>query len=359
MGPLDIPNQEYDLNGSTQQSDTQPILLLSTERSGSNLVRSILNAHPEITAPHPPETAFPWRNIASPEDLSAEQRRKLVRDILINKRYSHHPLVEALDIDAIAERINRADPKSFMTVHEALYAEYADVTDSSAWVSKDPSIWDYIEELREYYDDIKIVYLVRDARDVVLSFKNSNAGQYHPYFNAQRWAAEQGRGQELLDSELGESMFQLQYEQLLQNPESVVESLCEFLELEYAPEMLYYYDTDDAQEAAGSAAAFENLSVPIKSDNFGKFHDGLTGAEVKITEKLAGEELEAFNYELTTSEREREEFEFDVERYEERDRTLTRIAAYEDWLGQTDEKVRRYTGRSFSTYMILRYGLLA
>jgi hypothetical protein len=359
MGPLDIPDQEYDLNGSTQQSDTQAILLLSTERSGSNLVRSILNAHPEITAPHPLETAFSWRNIESPENLSAKQRRKLVRDILLNKRFSHHPLVEALDIDAIAERIDRADPKSFMTVHEALYAEYADVTDSSAWVSKDPSIWDYIDELREYYDDIKVVYLVRDARDVVLSFKNSNAGRYHPYFSAQRWAAEQERGLQLLDSESGESMFELQYEQLLQHPESVVKSLCKFLELEYAPEMLYYYDTDDAQEAAESAGAFENLSVPIKSDNFGKFHDDLTGAEIKITEKLASDQLEAFDYELTTSDEEREKFEFDVERYEEGDLTLTRIAAYEDWRNQTNEKIRRYTTRSFSFYMILRYGLLA
>jgi len=359
MGPLDIPDQVYELNGSSQQTDAQPILLLSTERSGSNLVRSILNAHPEITAPHPLETAFPWRNVASPGELSARQRRTLVRDILVNKDYSHHPLVDELEIDAIVERIERADRKSFLTVQEALYAEYAAVNDASAWVSKDPSTWDYIDELREYYDDLKVVYLVRDARDVVLSFKNSNVGRYHPYFNAKRWAAEQAVGLDLLDSKFGESMFELQYEQLLQNPEAVAESLCEFLDVEYAPEMLYYYDTTDAQQAAESAGAFENLSVPIKSDNFGKFHDGLTGAEIKITEKLARDQLQAYDYELTTSQDELDDFELEPEQYERADRDRARVAAYADWRDNTGEKLRRYAGRSFSIYMILRYGLLA
>jgi len=358
MGPLDIPDQEYDLHGSSQQADAQPILLLSTERSGSNLVRSILNTHPDITAPHPLETAFPWRNIASPADLSADQRRNLVRDVLVNKHHSHHPLVDELDVDAIHERVERADPKSFLTVQEALYAEYAATTDATAWVSKDPSIWDYLDELRAYYDDPKVVYLVRDARDVVLSFKNSNVGRYHPYFNAQRWAAEQAVGLDLLDSEVGDSMFELQYERLLQEPESVARSLCDFLGVEYAPEMLYFYDTDDAQRAADSAGAFENLSVPIKSDNFGKFHDGLTGAEIKMTETLAGDQLQAFGYELTTPAGELDDFELDPERYERDDRDTARASAYRDWRENPGEKVRRFAGRSFSIYMILRYGLL-
>jgi hypothetical protein len=359
MGPLDIPDQPYDLGGSSQQFDTRPILLLSTERSGSNLLRSILNTHPDITAPHPLETAFPWRNITSPGRLSADQRWRLVRDILVNKHHSHHPLVDELDIDAVVERIERADAKSFLTVQEALYDTYAETTGASAWVSKDPSIWDYLEELREYYDDLSVVYLVRDARDVALSFKCSNVGRFHPYFNAQRWAAEQDVGLSLLDGEFGDSMYLVRYQDLLEEPESTTAELCEFLGVQYAPEMLYYYDTTDAKQASKSAGAFENLSVPIKSDNYGKFHDGLTDKEIAITETIAGEQLQAFEYTLTTPQDDLAAVELEPDRYEQVDRRLARSSWFERIRENLAETLRRYATRSFSVYMILRYGLMA
>ncbi|MDY7081698.1 MAG: sulfotransferase, partial [Halobacteria archaeon] len=230
-------------------SEKQPIFLLSTERSGSNLVRSILNTHPDISAPHPLETAYPWKKVVSPHEMSERKARKILRDTVINKNYSFHPLEVTIDVDNLYERWTEQKQHSLLSIQNALYFESAEQEDNSAWVSKYPALWDCLDDIMEYYPNPKFVYLVRDARDVVLSFKRSNVGRYHPYYNAKRWQEEQERGIEFL-GEHKDAVHVLQYKKLLQDPESVVKSMCESLDIEYDQRMLYYYETEEAKAAS-------------------------------------------------------------------------------------------------------------
>ena len=360
MPAFDVGEERSIPAGSAQQFDVDPAFLLATERSGSNLVRSILNAHPDLTAPHPLETAYPWRSTRSPSDLSPPERRRLVRDILVNKNYSFHPLVDPLSVSAVQERVESADVPSYLTVQEALYREYVAETGAERWVSKDPGLWHYLDEVLAYYEDPKFVYLVRDARDVALSFGNSNVWKFHPYYAAERWREEQRAGLALLDALGDERVHLLRYRDLLADPESEARALCSFLELPFEERMLYYYDTDEAEQESKSAGAFENLSIPIKSDNYAKFREGLADEEVRIVEKIAGEELEAFGFDLVSDEEALADFELDDEAvYAEEEAKLSRRAAVKYWREDTREQVARYAGRSFSIYMILRYGMLA
>jgi hypothetical protein len=359
MPAFDVGDERTIPAGSTQGFDVDPVFLLATERSGSNLTRSILNAHPDLTAPHPLETAYPWRSTKSPSELSPSNRRRLVRDVLVNKNYSFHPLVDPLSVSRVQERVESAEVPSYLTVQEALYREYVAETGTERWVSKDPGLWHYLDEVLSYYEDPKIVYLVRDARDVALSFKSSNVWKYHPYFTAGRWREEQRAGLRLLEELGDERVHLLRYQDLLEEPESEARALCDFLGIPFEERMLYYYDTDEAEQESQSAGAFENIAIPIKSDNYGKFREDLTAREIRTVEKVAGEELEAFGFELVNDEETLAAFELDEEAsYAEQEAKLARQAALEYWLEDTREQVARYVGRSFSIYMILRYGML-
>jgi hypothetical protein len=343
---------------SEKRLDTfDPIFLLSTERSGSNLVRSILGTHPDISAPHPLETAYPWGKVTPPHEMSDRRAKRLLRDVLVNKHYSFHPLERPIDINDVFERYKRGKQShSLFDLQQAFYDEYASEEESTAWVSKYPALWDSLDEAFEYYDNPKIVYNVRDPRDVVLSFKRSNVGRYHPYFNAQRWQEEQSRGIELLENH-GASVHQIRYKDLLQDPESVVRGVCDFLEIEFDERMLYYYETDEAQAASESADVFENLTSPIMSDNYDKFRDQLSEDEIRLTEKIAGEELKYFGYDPVYSDAELDRFELEIDRYGSTDRSLTRKAMVKDWLSNPREQIKRNTARSFAGYMIFRYGV--
>lgn len=341
---------------SDSYNSKNPIFLLSTERSGSNLVRSILGTHTELSAPHPLETAYPWGKVVPPKDLPKHRVRNLFRDILGNKHYSFHPLETSVDIDRVVDRfLNGRQSHSLLDVQNALYDEYAAQEGSDGWVSKYPALWDCLDSALEYYDDLKIIYNVRDARDVALSFKTSNVWRYHPFYAGTRWQQEQRRGTELMNNH-PESVHQIRYKDLLQDPKSVVRGMCDFLEVPFEKEMLYYYETDETQAAAESAEVFENLTSPIMSDNYDKFHQQLPDDEVCLVEKIAADQLEYFDYELVYSESERERFEFDLDRYESEDKNLTRQARLRDWYQNPHEQIKRQMAKSFAGYLIFRYG---
>jgi hypothetical protein len=335
-----------------------PNFLLSSERSGSNLVRSILDTHTDLSAPHPLETAYPWGKVTPPKDLPKHRVRSLIRDVLVNKHYSFHPLETAVDIERVVARFHYGQQShSLFDIQRALYDEYAAQEKTDAWVSKYPALWDCLEEALEYYDDLKIIYNVRDARDVALSFKYSNVWRYHPFYTATRWKQEQRRGAELLENH-PESIYQIRYKDLLQDPESVVHGICEFLEIPFQERMLHYYETDEAQAAAESAEVFENLTSPIMSDNYNKFQKQLPDDEVCLVEKIAGDQLSHFGYNLMHSEAERERFEFNLDRYESEDKILTRKATLRDWSQSPREQIKRQMTKSFAGYLILRYGVV-
>jgi hypothetical protein len=342
-----------------RESSKQPILLLSTERSGSNLVRSILNTHEEISAPHPLETAYPWRKVTPPSEMSDKRARKLLRDVLINKNYSFHPLESSVSVDDVhAEYESLERSHSLLDLQKSLYTVYAKEEGCSAWASKYPALWDCLDDIFEYYrdPDPKFVYLVRDVRDVVLSFKTSNVGKYHPYFNAKRWENEQSKGVELLE-EHGDSVHLLRYKDLLRDPESVVRDVCDFLGMEYDERMLFYYETEEAKAASESAGALENLDSPIMSDNYDKFRERLPEEETKITEKVAGDLLEYFGYDRVYSEDELDEFKLDEERYKRENKKMARRWSLKHWRDSPREQIKRQTTRSFAGYMIFRYGV--
>ena len=340
-------------NGSPRRG----VYLISTERSGSNLLRSILNTHSEIAAPHPIETGYPWQYTNSPENFSRPKRRRLVRDILLNKDYSFHPLTVQLDVRRIHDLLEKCDEKSFLGIQNAIYSETLRQRDASFWVSKYPRLWSWIDEAASFYDEFQVIYLVRDPRDVVLSFKTSKVGDYHPYFNAQRWRDDQIHGIELLD-EL-ENIHLIRYEDLLSDSEEEVKDVCSFLDIEYEPEMLRFYQTDDAKAVAKSSDVFKNVSSPIDESNSGKFKNQLPEKEVKITEKVVHEQMNYFDYEPMADVAELESLDIPESKIKEMNEQQFKEGTRHQWRQNPGEEIKSFLSGSFTRYMILRYGILS
>ena len=70
-----------------------PIFIIGTERSGSNLLRLILNAHSEIAVPHPPHVMSYFGPLEKYYgDLSRESNfRRLAKDVIVHLRSHIHP----------------------------------------------------------------------------------------------------------------------------------------------------------------------------------------------------------------------------------------------------------------------------
>ena len=87
------------------------------------------------------------------------------------------------------------------------------------------------------------------------------------------------------------------YEQLTQQPEQTARSLCDFLGTDYVPEMLDFYKSSEAKNAAKSSELWGNVTSPVIKNNSKKYETEMSLADIRIFESVAGEVLDSLGYE--------------------------------------------------------------
>ena len=273
----------------------QSIFMVGEQRSGSNLLRLILNESPSIAAPHPPHILQRFMHLLPVYgNLSNDKNfKKLIDDVC--------KLVELNPVAWDKVKLNRKEvfkrckESSLVAVYGSVMDLYAEAHGANAWMCKSMQNIHWADEINLYFDNPKYVYLYRDPRDVTLSFTKAVIGEKHPYFIAKQW----NELQELCISQINgsESMFPISYEDLLENPEKIVKDLCEFLEIKFSKEMLNFHTSKEAERSAKSSSLWENLSQPIKSNNSKKFMSELTTEQIKVIESITGNVMDTLGYE--------------------------------------------------------------
>jgi hypothetical protein len=275
------------------------ILMIGTQRSGSNLMRLMLNQVPTIVAPHPPhilQRLMPL--LPSYGDMSEPDNfRLLVNDVCRLVELNPVPWEGVvLDREDVASRCTEP---SLVAVFAAVYDILAETRKAQTWCCKSLANVHYIPEMNDYLPKAKYIYLYRDGRDVAVSFKKAVVGQKHFYHIAQEWAAAQ-RAALKMRAQLDDSQFfSLSYEELTSQPEPILQALCSFLEVAYHPSMLDFHESNEANSTASSSSLWVNVTKPVMSTNTQKFLTQASEEEVKIFELVAGDVLDQLGYERT------------------------------------------------------------
>ncbi len=277
----------------------QSIFMVGEQRSGSNLLRLILNESSNIAAPHPPhilQRMMPLLPIYG--DLNNNKAFiKLIDDTC--------RLVELNPVPWDKVKLNRKEvlkrctERSLVAVYGVIMDIYAEANNASAWMCKSMQNIQYAEEINHHFDAPKYIYLYRDPRDVTLSFTKAVIGDKHPYFIAKQWNKLQELCIEQMTKSGSDTVFPISYEKLLDNPEKIVKELCEFLNIDFSPNMLDFHTSKEAERSAKSSSLWENLSQPIKSNNSRKFLNELTTEEIQVIESICGDVMDILGYERT------------------------------------------------------------
>jgi len=295
----------------------QSIFMVGEQRSGSNLLRLILNESPSIAAPHPPhilQRFMPLLPVYGNLDNN-NNFKKLINDVC--------KLVELNPVPWDKVKLNRKEifsrckEKSLVAVYGAVMDMYAEAHDANAWMCKSMQNIFWADDINVYFNNPKYIYLYRDPRDVTLSFTKAVIGDKHPYFIAKQWNELQKACIAQMNWHGSETIFPLSYENLLENPEKIVKELCQFLEIEFSKEMLNFHTSREAERSAKSSSLWENLSQPIKSNNSKKFMTELTTEEIKVIESITGDVMDELGYERAVIQK-GEEINFteeDIERF--------------------------------------------
>ncbi len=274
------------------------LIILGSERSGTNLLRSLLSAHSQIASPPPAPVMSYFQDRAHVYYLQKDHPIPLLEDIrkLLSLKDTPFSWDRVPEKEEILEQVGRKGPIGVMA---SFYEWYAKEKGASFSLCKEAGLFPYPFLLDRSFQDARFIYLVRDGRDVALSERNSPAKKRPTFLLAERWREEQVLGLNAY-GELapeGKAYF-LPYEDLLHDPEGVISKLLQWIGLKYETNMLQYHRDKAQKEEAGSSHLWENIGRPMMKDNSGKFRKELGKGRIKTFEKVAGNVLKKLGYGL-------------------------------------------------------------
>lgn len=182
-----------------------PIIIGGCGRSGTTLLISILSSHPDIYAIKEETRVF------CPGAYSKEKIKKT--NIRIREIYKYLPI-----------RV----PKS-----------------CNRWCEKTPkNVLFFRDIIKSFKNKVKIIHIVRDGRDVVLSKHPSKPNDY--WVSVERWVEDVSLG---LECKNLENVYTLRYEDLILNYKEEIKKICNFLEIDLTDRLLNWHNYATLRES--------------------------------------------------------------------------------------------------------------
>jgi hypothetical protein len=283
--------------------------VVGVNRSGTTLLRLMLDSHPQLTIP--PETHF------VPEMIRLARRDNTTRKRLLRAATDHPRWGDfGLDEQELLDRLQEVKPLTPDGAIRAFYDLYAEREGKSRWGDKTPRYMRAMPRIERALPEARFIHLIRDGRDVALSQAERALDGTEPSLAevADRWQRRIRTAREHA-AELDNSYLEIRYEDLVSDPEATLRRVCEFIELDYDSAMLDYHqraaerltemDRDlgtgengpvrtGGERLAGHAMTTE----PPSTDRCGRWRQEMNEADVREFEAVAGELLADLGYEL-------------------------------------------------------------
>jgi hypothetical protein len=215
-----------------------PFFVVGSSRSGTTLLRLILCGHSRLHVP--PETWFVADLVARfplAGGLSPAQVREAVGIMVGHYRW---PDLE-IPAEAFRAQVLALAAPSLAELIDLPYREHLRRAGKPRFGDKTPPYVAIVPELAALYPQARFINLIRDGRDVAISFVDAH---FHgrPYHADFEWTAALRLAERWRASPLAGRMLDVRYEDLVREPEIVVRRICDFLGETFEPGMFAYRD---------------------------------------------------------------------------------------------------------------------
>lgn len=274
-----------------------PVFLIGTQRSGSNLLRLMLDQSQELVAPHPPhilERLGPhegrYGDLSDPGNFG-----RMIDDVC--RVVETNPVEWGLPTFDRADIRRRCRETSLMAVYGAVHDVLAEATGAADWFCKSLANVHFLDGVDAYFGDrARYIHLHRDPRDVAMSFRKAIVGEKTWYHIAEQWQDEQAKALTFARGPAASRCFQLAYGDLVADPRGRLEELCAFLGIAFRPDMLDFHRSQQAQSTAKAGAMWNNVARPVMSQNTNKFFREAPLDAINSIERVAGEAMAVLGY---------------------------------------------------------------
>jgi hypothetical protein len=276
------------------ESLNRPFFVVGSARSGTTMLRLILNSHPQVAVP--PESRFIVELHPDRAGKGSNPAPTVEVKSFLTRLAEHHNFQAwELDIALVAAEIE-GDLVPYPEAVEAAYRAFAKAHGKVRWGDKTPRYIEHIPLIRSLFPTARFIHLVRDGRDVALSYAHMDFGPKTVSKAARIWAKRVGAGL-AAGRDLDPSCYlELRYEDLVKSTEEIVKEVCDFLDIEFDPRML-----DEEERAKGINRRRAGRYNPDIAKSVVKrtraWEEQMPPSQIEVFEAIAGDVLSTLGYE--------------------------------------------------------------
>jgi hypothetical protein len=191
------------------ESNHRPIFIVGCQRSGTTMLRLMLDSHSQISCG--PETRF------------LEDLERIVDGDWRRLSQFGYPQEEWL--------------RRIRLFFEGIQSDYARSRGKTRWADKSPRYALHIPFLMQVFPDAQIVHVIRDGRDVAVSHRK-RFGYWSSVKSSVKWPRYIRAARDAGSALPPDSYLELRYDRLVADTEQTLHGLLEWLGEEWEPEIL-------------------------------------------------------------------------------------------------------------------------
>ncbi|MCL4256798.1 MAG: sulfotransferase, partial [Anaerolineae bacterium] len=283
------------------------VFIVGRGRSGTTLLQNILDANENVLMPIESRLIiYLKQKYFKKEKWTKSDILTFIEDIYLDKEFKKYwkikkGLLREQFLSIPIKKIN------FNLLCKIIYLNYESPYKKSQIEllgDKNPTYSIFVKDLLEVFPDAKFIHLIRDYRDNVLSNVNVIKTESIP-IAAHGWVA-YNQEIEKVKEKNPTQFLTIKYEDLVISPDEIAKKICNFLTLDYHPEMLQFNKVIEKKlesktfESTKEMTDFHpNLIKPINTNQIKKWETAFTKKEVQLIEFIAGDFGKKYGYEKT------------------------------------------------------------
>ena len=272
-----------------------PIFITGMYRAGTTLLSRMLNSHPKLSITY--DNIHFMRFIYNKYNpLNLDNAKRCIEDLVRRVENRYGLILSKRDM---LHELYKFDKLEYSDLYNLIMNEVClKDGDKSIWGEKTNVAWGTIPNFLEMFPKGKCFFIVRDPRDVLCSFKKMTNTPWPSYLDSIFASLDAlQKATEYKNSYSKESIFVIQYEDLVLNPQKYAIEMCEFMGIKFSPNML---DTNSFDNILGGKwtanTSYEVEMKGISDISVNKWKKIIKNEELLLLEAILNGEMSKFNY---------------------------------------------------------------
>ena len=289
-------------------NNTKQIFVVGNSRSGTTMMGRILNNHLDIfTFKELHFFGQLWSEKDKEQKINKIESIKLFSKLLCIQKFGIFQQDNPSQFDEVSKSVLEQDIYTRIKIFNLFLKYSVGQNNSSISCNQTPRDVFYINEILENFPEAKIINMMRDPRDILLSQKNKwkrrylgassipfreavrSYFNYHPITISKIWNTSVSAAL----SKNSNNIISIQFENLVENSEKEIKKLCLFLGIHFSEDLL------QVPNIGSSTNADKSNVLGLDNQNTSKWKKGgLMNAEIYICQKMCKNNMRDLNYEF-------------------------------------------------------------